>query len=267
MQLEGRSREGIVASGLAAWLAQAHVQQIAAAHAHGEVDFVTLDQMPFGMQPPGVHPAVGEADAARIGLDVVQVRGVNRRHRRAYATRCCALQVRGCFSAEAAERAAERAEATAEHAELWVWRRGGSRRSRPGDEPLCFASFRLLGLYIADLGPFALPFRIDRGAPRPVLQVQLTHRRRQSEHMARHEGASTHCKNDPSVALALQLRELVDEHGFGIYAISNDGSLDLGEQTVLIDFTTKTVTDNVSVDFDKFVAAYSNKVLAEQGLG
>jgi len=29
------------------------------------------------------------------------------------------------------------------------------------------------------------------------------------------------------------------------------------EQTVLIDFTTKTVTDNVSVDFDKFVAAYS----------
>jgi hypothetical protein len=60
---------------------------------------------------------------------------------------------------------------------------------------------------------------------------------------------------------------ILEETGFGIYAISNDGSLDLGEQTVLIDFTTKTVTDNVSVDFDKFVAAYSNKVLAEQGLG
>jgi hypothetical protein len=60
---------------------------------------------------------------------------------------------------------------------------------------------------------------------------------------------------------------ILDETGFGIYAISNDGSLDLGEQTVLIDFTTKTVTDNVSVDFDKFVAAYSNRVLAEQGLG
>ena len=49
---------------------------------------------------------------------------------------------------------------------------------------------------------------------------------------------------------------ILDETGFGIYAISNDG-YDLGEQTVLIDFTTKTVTDNVSVDFDKFVAAYS----------
>ena len=50
---------------------------------------------------------------------------------------------------------------------------------------------------------------------------------------------------------------ILDETGFGIYAISNDGSLDLGEQTILIDFTTNTVTDNVSVAFDKFVAAYS----------
>jgi hypothetical protein len=65
----------------------------------------------------------------------------------------------------------------------------------------------------------------------------------------------------------LMQHSILDETGFGIYAISNDGSLDLGEQTVLIDFTTKTVTDNVSVDFDKFVAAYSNKVLAEQRIG
>jgi hypothetical protein len=65
----------------------------------------------------------------------------------------------------------------------------------------------------------------------------------------------------------LMQHSILDETGFGIYAISNDGSLDLGEQTVLIDFTTKTVTDNVSVDFDKFVSAYSNRVLAEQGLG
>jgi hypothetical protein len=50
---------------------------------------------------------------------------------------------------------------------------------------------------------------------------------------------------------------ILEETGFGIYAISNDGSLDLGEQTVLIDFTTNTVTDNVSVNFYKFVAAYS----------
>jgi len=49
---------------------------------------------------------------------------------------------------------------------------------------------------------------------------------------------------------------ILDETGFGIYAIDQDG-YDLGEQTVLIDFTNKTVTDNVSVDWDKFVAAYA----------
>ena len=49
---------------------------------------------------------------------------------------------------------------------------------------------------------------------------------------------------------------VLDETGFGIYAIDQDG-YDLGEQTVLIDFTNKTVTDNVSVDWDKFVAAYA----------
>ena len=56
---------------------------------------------------------------------------------------------------------------------------------------------------------------------------------------------------------------ILEETGFGIYAISNDGSLDLGEQTVLIDFTTNTVTDNVSVNFDKFIDAYL-PVLVEQ---
>jgi len=48
---------------------------------------------------------------------------------------------------------------------------------------------------------------------------------------------------------------VLDETGFGIYAIDSDG-LDLGEKTVLVDFVTKTVTDNVSVPFDKFVEAY-----------
>ena len=77
--------------------------------------------------------------------------------------------------------------------------------------------------------------------------------------------------NDSSYATRMIISYLIqhnilDETGFGIYAI-NGSNYDLGEQTVLIDFTTKTVTDNVSVDFDKFVAAYSNKVLAEQGLG
>ena len=55
---------------------------------------------------------------------------------------------------------------------------------------------------------------------------------------------------------------ILDETGFGIYAIEQDG-YDLGEQTVLIDFTTKTITDNVSVGWDLFVAAY-RPVLMEQ---
>lgn len=55
---------------------------------------------------------------------------------------------------------------------------------------------------------------------------------------------------------------VLSETGFGIYAIDSDG-LDLGETTVLIDFLTKTVTDTVSVPFDKFVDAYL-PVLVEQ---
>jgi hypothetical protein len=55
---------------------------------------------------------------------------------------------------------------------------------------------------------------------------------------------------------------ILDETGFGIYAIDQDG-YDLGEQTVLIDFTNKTITDSVSVGWDLFVAAY-RPVLMEQ---
>jgi hypothetical protein len=53
---------------------------------------------------------------------------------------------------------------------------------------------------------------------------------------------------------------ILDETGFGIYAIDNDG-YDLGEQTIIVDFTTKTVTDNVSVSWDKFIAAYSGVLI------
>ena len=56
---------------------------------------------------------------------------------------------------------------------------------------------------------------------------------------------------------------ILEETGFGIYAISNDGSLDLGDLTVLVDFTTNTVTDRISVPFDKFMNAYL-PVLVEQ---
>jgi hypothetical protein len=48
---------------------------------------------------------------------------------------------------------------------------------------------------------------------------------------------------------------ILDETGFGIYAI-NDETYDLGEQTVIIDFINKTVTDIHSVKFEAFVNAY-----------
>jgi hypothetical protein len=58
----------------------------------------------------------------------------------------------------------------------------------------------------------------------------------------------------------LMQHNILDETGFGIYAI-NGNNYDLGEQTVVIDFTNKTITDNVSVDWDNFVLAYSPKIL------
>jgi hypothetical protein len=64
----------------------------------------------------------------------------------------------------------------------------------------------------------------------------------------------------------LMQHNILDETGFGIYAITQDG-YDLGEQTVLIDFTTNTVTDNVSVNFEAFINAYNPKVLVEASIG
>lgn len=48
---------------------------------------------------------------------------------------------------------------------------------------------------------------------------------------------------------------VLDETGFGIYSVTGD-NFDLGEQTVIIDFVNKTVTDNVPVQWDLFVQAY-----------
>lgn len=53
---------------------------------------------------------------------------------------------------------------------------------------------------------------------------------------------------------------VLDETGFGIYAVAGD-NYDLGDQTVVIDFTDKTVTDNVPVDWDKFVLAYGKDLV------
>jgi hypothetical protein len=50
--------------------------------------------------------------------------------------------------------------------------------------------------------------------------------------------------------------DVLGETGFGIYSVMGD-NYDLGEQTVVIDFVNKTVTDIHPVDWDRFVAAYS----------
>jgi hypothetical protein len=53
---------------------------------------------------------------------------------------------------------------------------------------------------------------------------------------------------------------VLDETGFGIYAVQGD-NFDLGEQTVIIDFLDKTVTDNVSVDWERFIFAYGSPAM------
>lgn len=58
---------------------------------------------------------------------------------------------------------------------------------------------------------------------------------------------------------------ILDETGYGIYAI-NGTNYDLGEQTVVIDFTNQTVTDNHPVEFQAFVNAYGPKVLTEHAV-
>jgi hypothetical protein len=53
---------------------------------------------------------------------------------------------------------------------------------------------------------------------------------------------------------------LMDETGFGIYSVSGD-DYNFGDQVVVIDFTNKTVTDNVAVSWDNFILAYSNSLV------
>jgi hypothetical protein len=62
---------------------------------------------------------------------------------------------------------------------------------------------------------------------------------------------------------SLLQHNILDETGFGIYAI-NGTNFDLGEQTVVIDFTDNTVTDNVPVKWDAFINAYKPQ-LTNQG--
>ncbi len=54
---------------------------------------------------------------------------------------------------------------------------------------------------------------------------------------------------------------IMDETGFGIYSVHGD-DYDLGDQTVVIDFTNKTVEDNVSVSWDNFILAYGSSLVS-----
>jgi hypothetical protein len=77
-------------------------------------------------------------------------------------------------------------------------------------------------------------------------------------------GALQHAKprwGDSSYGARMMISYLIqhsilDETGFGLYAINGD-NYDLGEQTVVIDFINKTVTDSVPVKWDAFINAYS----------
>ena len=59
---------------------------------------------------------------------------------------------------------------------------------------------------------------------------------------------------------------ILDETGFGIYAVHGD-NFDLGEQTVVIDFVNKTVTDNYPVEWEAFINAYTPRVFGRETLG
>jgi hypothetical protein len=64
---------------------------------------------------------------------------------------------------------------------------------------------------------------------------------------------------------------ILDETGFGIYSTSSD-NYDLGEQTIVIDFTNKTISDTTypaisEVDWEAFINAYAPRVLTEQVIG
>lgn len=78
--------------------------------------------------------------------------------------------------------------------------------------------------------------------------------------------ALTHAKlrwNDSSYGIRMMISYLMkdsilDETGFGLFAVSGD-HYDLGEQTVIIDFTEKTVTDIHPVKWEAFINAYGGE--------
>jgi hypothetical protein len=67
--------------------------------------------------------------------------------------------------------------------------------------------------------------------------------------------------SDDSYATRMMISYLIqdsvlDEHGFGIYAINNE-SWDLGEQSIVVDFVNNTITDIHPVEFNAFINAYA----------
>jgi len=76
--------------------------------------------------------------------------------------------------------------------------------------------------------------------------------------------ALTHSRarwSDSSYATRMMISYLIqdsvlEEHGFGIYAINNE-LWDLGEQSIVVDFVNNTITDIHPVEFNAFINAYA----------
>ena len=80
-------------------------------------------------------------------------------------------------------------------------------------------------------------------------------------HAAVRIGINDHSYSTRMMISYLMSDSILDEHGYGIYAITNSGSMDLYHETVVIDLVNKTVNDT---PFSEFI---EQAFLAEQDRG
>lgn len=80
-------------------------------------------------------------------------------------------------------------------------------------------------------------------------------------HAAARIGINDHSYSTRMMISYLMSDSILDEHGYGIYAITNSGSMDLYHETVVIDLVNKTVNDT---PFSEFI---EQAFLAEQDRG
>ena len=80
-------------------------------------------------------------------------------------------------------------------------------------------------------------------------------------HAAARIGINDHSYSTRMMISYLMSDSILDEHGYGIYAITNNGSMDLYHETVVIDLVNKTVNNT---PFPEFI---EQAFLAEQDRG